>query len=119
MTAPNPRTPGWSHHWRTGWSHDWRNSGPITLAELLPSGPIPLAGDKQAPSDRVGFNALSPVAVHEPPVNRTAQPPTAMQIMRRVGMVLGLTAQPMICSTSSVASDRIAPMTIHWGRFDR
>jgi hypothetical protein len=29
---------GWSHHWRTG--------GPITLAELSSTGPIPLAGDR-------------------------------------------------------------------------
>ena len=48
VTAPNQRTPEWSHHWRKGWSHDWRKGGPITLAELLPSGPMPLAGDRGA-----------------------------------------------------------------------
>jgi hypothetical protein len=29
--------PRWSHHWRTG--------GPIKLAQLASSGPMPLAGD--------------------------------------------------------------------------
>jgi hypothetical protein len=43
--STEPADPGWSHHWRSRWSHHWRKGGPITLAELLPSGPIPLAGD--------------------------------------------------------------------------
>ena len=68
MTAPNPRTPGWSHHWRTGWSHDWRNSGPITLAELLPSGPIPLAGDTQ--TGEIDVEALRRRAAHAGPIEQ-------------------------------------------------
>ena len=48
--STEPADPGVSHHWRTGWSHDWRKGGPITLAERLPSAPMPLAGDTPEPS---------------------------------------------------------------------
>ena len=59
--STEPAGPGWSHHWRKRCSHDWRKSGPITLAELrlLPSGPMPLAGDIPALRRCVGHIARS------------------------------------------------------------
>ena len=46
--STEPADPGVVPSLAQGWSHDWRKGGPITLAELLPSGPMPLAGDRCA-----------------------------------------------------------------------
>ncbi len=63
LTAPNWRTPGWSHHWRTG--------GPITLAELNSSGPMPLAGDSRERRPRVSGDRV--VVDRDPATGRSLQ----------------------------------------------
>jgi hypothetical protein len=63
--------PGWSHHWRTG--------GPITLAELASSGPMPLAGDTQrSPAASNPAFAVHALSYTSPGSSWRAVPPTVV-----------------------------------------